>query len=356
MEKDIKEDLIQLSITNLIQCLEENNVKDDFIKKIKKDDYSKIVQLMREESTIIQMRDFHNWIKSILITNITDYYYSIKKSQRVSLLDIAVGRGGDLMKWNKAYITDVFGFDLNKDSIYSKNPENPGAIERLRNLKNYKVNVHFEVGDVTDPKEIEVSIKKYLTKNNLKTGFDLVSCQFALHYFFSSENALRTMLYFVSKNLKSGGYFFGTSINGDKIRSYFEGYKGNKGVFKRNIYKIEKNFPSRLKSPFGNKYTFTIYDNKDKTNYFNTIPVSNEFLTDFKILNLIAKQYSLEPVNINFFEKYNTNYTLNHNVPENVISFEDIYRLGNWTPKDKQLTPEQLELSFLNSVFIFRKN
>ena len=66
------------------------------------------------------------------------------------------------------------------------------------------------------------------------------------------------MLYLVSKNLKSGGYFFGTSINGDKIRSYFEGYKGNKGVFKRNIYKIEKNFSSILKSPFGNKYTFTI--------------------------------------------------------------------------------------------------
>jgi hypothetical protein len=32
------------------------------------------------------------------------------------LLDIAVGRGGDLDKWNKAGITSVFGFDARSSS------------------------------------------------------------------------------------------------------------------------------------------------------------------------------------------------------------------------------------------------
>jgi mRNA (guanine-N7-)-methyltransferase len=354
--KDLKNELIELSITNLIQCLEENNQKDNFIKIIPDKQYSKIVSLMREESTIIQMRDFHNWIKSLLIKNITNFYYSQKRNERVALLDIAVGRGGDLMKWKGAFITDVFAFDINFESIYSKNVENPGALERLNNLKNYNVNVEFAVGDAVQPlgynniPNIDSLINNYLIKSKLKQ-FDLVSCQFALHYYFSSEVALRNMLSLVSKYLKPGGYFFGTTIDGDKIKNYLE---GNKKIFKRTIYKIERMYPSRLKSPFGNKYTFTIFDNKDKTNYFNTIPVSVEYLTDLNILRLIAKQYSLEPVDLNFFEKYGNKYTNNNN---NNIQFEDIYRLGSWKPKDssKQITPEQLELSFLNSTFVFRK-
>jgi mRNA (guanine-N7-)-methyltransferase len=369
MEKNIREDLIELSITNLIQCLEENNKKEVFVKDLK-GEYPKIVSLMRQESTIIQMRQFHNWIKSTLITNITEYYYSMKKNNRVALLDIAVGRGGDLMKWSNAYITDVFGFDISPEAIYSKSPENPGAVERIRNLKNYKTKVEFAIGDATRPLEnsdgtpgIDSLITKYLIDSRLKQ-FDLVSCQFALHYYFSSESALRNMLALVSKFLKPGGYFFGTTVDGDSIKKYFG---TNNKVIKRSIYKIERMFNTKLKSPFGNKYTFTIFDNKDKTNYFNTIPISEEYLTDFKILNLIAKQYSLEPVNLNFFEPYFVNgkktYT---NTPSNIMSFEDIYRLMRWNPERSRnpagsrnpeniITPEQLELSFLNSAFVFRK-
>jgi len=283
----------------------------------------------------------------------------MKKNNRVALLDIAVGRGGDLMKWNNAYITDVFGFDISSEAIYSKNPDNPGAVERLRNLKKYKTKVQFAVGDVTRPlinsdgtSGIDSLITKYLLTNRLKQ-FDLVSCQFSLHYYFSSEPALRNMLALVSKFLKSGGYFFGTSIDGESIKKYFGGT--NTKILKRSIYKIERMFNNKLKSPFGNKYTFTIFDNKDKTNYFNTIPVSEEYLTDFKVLNLIAREYSLEPVNLNFFEPYFVNdkkiYT---NISSNIMSFEDIYRLMKWN-SENNITPEQLELSFLNSAFVFRK-
>ena len=372
MEKNIREDLIELSITNLIQCLEENNKKEVFVKDLNKGEYPKIVSLMRQESTIIQMRQFHNWIKSTLITNITDYYYSIKKNNRVALLDIAVGRGGDLMKWSNAYITDVFGFDISPEAIYSKNPDNPGAVERLKNLKNYKTKVEFAIGDATRPLEnldsnrtgsqipgIDSLITKYLISTRLKQ-FDLVSCQFALHYYFSSESALRNMLALVSKFLKPGGYFFGTTVDGDSIKKYFG---TSNRVIKRSIYKIERMFNTKLKSPFGNKYTFTIFDNKDKTNYFNTIPVSEEYLTDFNILKHIAREYSLEPVNLNFFEPYYVDNKKTYtNIPSNIMSFEDIYRLMRWNPEvpsgsqnPRNITPEQLELSFLNSTFVFRK-
>ena len=124
MEKDIKDDLIELSITSLISCLENTEIKDRFVKENEKI-YPTIVKFMRDSSTVKNMRDFHNWIKLVLITNITDYYYQSAKSETVSLLDISTGRGGDIMKWSKAYISHVFGFDISDKSINSKSVEDP---------------------------------------------------------------------------------------------------------------------------------------------------------------------------------------------------------------------------------------
>ena len=110
-----------------------------------------------------------------------------------------------------------------------------------------------------------------------------------------------------------------------------------------------------------NKYTFTIYDTFDKTNYFNTMGVSTEYLVNFEVLNRIAKEYSLVSENINFFEKVSqtgkkkdATHTLRNN---NHIQFQEIFETGKWSPRREgdTITREELELSFLNSTFCFRK-
>lgn len=362
--ESIKTELIELSITGLMSCLEESSIKEQFIKDLNKTNYEKIVRHMREESTVIQMRDFHNWIKLVLITNIADYIYNETNSS-VSLLDISVGRGGDLSKWKKAQISNVFGFDPSEKSINSDNIEDPGAKERLKQLKKkgYSVDVQFEVGDATKPLEIKKEIDSYISRKKLglyvgrsyTPGFNMVSCQFALHYFFSSENALRNVLSLVSHYLVPGGFFFGTTIDGAKIKEYLSDSK----TFDRKLYQIERFFNKNTKSPFGNTYTFKIYDTFDQTNYFNTMGTSTEYLVDFGVLNKIASEYGLEPVKLNFFEKYtptglkkDTTYTPRI---DNIVPFEEIYRLKKWPPRSGNITAQELELSFLNSVFVFRK-
>jgi len=362
--ESIKTDLIELSITGLMSCLEESSIKEQFIKDLDKTNYEKIIRHMREESTVIQMRDFHNWIKLVLITNIADYIYT-QTGSRVSLLDISVGRGGDLSKWKKAQISNVFGFDPSEKSINSESVENPGAKERLKQLKKkgYSVDVQFEVGDATKPLEVKQSIDSYISRKKLGLrvgrsfvpGFDMVSCQFALHYFFSSENALRNVLSLVSYYLLPGGFFFGTTVDGSKIREYLSDSK----TFDRKLYQIEKFFGKNIKTPFGNAYNFKIYDTFDQTNYFNTMGTSTEYLVDFNVLNKLAAEFGLEPVKINFFEKYtptglkkDTTYTSRI---DNIIPFEEIYLLNKWAPRSGNITAEELELSFLNSVFCFRK-
>ena len=85
MSKKIEDDLIELSITNLMQCLGETEYKDKFIKEIPDAKYSKIVKFMREESTVIQMRDFHNWIKLVLITNISNVNVIILVQKNITI-------------------------------------------------------------------------------------------------------------------------------------------------------------------------------------------------------------------------------------------------------------------------------
>src|ERR1051325_1959119 len=50
----------------------------------------------RRESTIIFLRSFNNWVKSVLIGK-----YATRDGYA---LDIGCGKGGDLLKWNKANI------------------------------------------------------------------------------------------------------------------------------------------------------------------------------------------------------------------------------------------------------------
>ena len=327
MTKEISEEYVHLSnlsITNLLQCLEESNVKQNFKESISEKDYNLILKEMRNESTIIGMRDLHNWIKLVLISNCINFTKQQIKPREISLLDIAVGRGGDLAKWNKSDVKYVFGFDSNDKSINSTDQDNPGAIQRKIDFKGLKIeDVHFEVGDATTINQNNIS--EFKSKHSLK-GFQIVSCQFGLHYFFKSEQSLRKVLSLVSDNLVSGGLFIGTTINGNNVKNLFKNISTK--VYSSELFRIERKFPKRVVKEFGNEYTFTIFDTRDRSNYFNTMGVSTEYLVNFQVLEDLAKEYKLTPVKLNFFEDYKMGKTTKYTeLKSNVMSFDTIYDL-----------------------------
>jgi mRNA (guanine-N7-)-methyltransferase len=364
LKKDLSDEFVQLSnlsITNLLQCIKSSGVKEQFISDIGTEKYNAIIKDMRSESTIIGMRDFHNWIKLVLISNIT----KLVSSKDISLLDIAVGRGGDLAKWNKSNVKYVFGFDKSEKSITNEDPEDQGALERLANFKGSKFkDIYFLVGNALKPsKPLLTSIDYFLKKNNLH-GFDIVSCQFALHYFFKSEIDLQIVLTMISRYLKTGGYFIGTTTNGDYIKNLFKDIKEK--VYSTNLFRIQRNFNKTLKSPYGNEYNFTIFDTKDRANYFNTMGLSTEYLVNFKTLEEVAATVGLVPLKLNIFEEYNSYESKSYKVgkqkgyteiKKNTISFDDILKLEKWKPKpgSRDLTDEEKELNKLYTTFIFMK-
>jgi mRNA (guanine-N7-)-methyltransferase len=188
-------------------------------------------------------------------------------------------------------------------------------------------------------------------KTNGMNGFEIMSCQFAVHYFFQSEIALQNVFRAFSPFIKKGGYFVGTTVNGHQITNLLKSSQ----TFQSKLLSITKKYraiaPRKL---YGNQYTFTINDTVDQGNYFNTMGESTEYLVNLKELKRVASEYGFVPVYLNFFETIpgkNTFTTMS-----DFVSFDEIYSLpkhGNW--KGKSLNQEEIVLNNLYSTFVFMK-
>jgi len=111
-----------------------------------------------------------------------------------------------------------------------------------------------------------------------------VSCQFALHYSFETEESARQFLRNVSYRLKPNGFFIATLPSAARIVERIRKQSKDGLRFGNQYYTIE--FPKRDKFPqFGAKYTFTLEDAIDG------VP---EYLVHHDTLVMIAKEYGLE--------------------------------------------------------------
>jgi mRNA (guanine-N7-)-methyltransferase len=280
---------------------------------------------------INNLRIFHNLIKKKLIIN------SSKNSNAKYLLDIACGRGGDIQKWISSNLNYVFAFDNHTKSIYNsiqKKDEYDGAISRfLQVKKTFKGKlpyIQFTSLDVLQDNILEILNSK--DKNKI---YDIVSCQFALHYFSKDDNTLDKILNLVSQKLKKGGLFIGTATNGDLINELLK--IGNVNIPLLTLVKKDNN------SYYFNIKEHNEINNKFSKNYFEIQGASLEFYLYKDKLIKIADKNNLELIEYKtFYEWYN------ELINDKTISKYDKLRLNN-------MSPYEMIISFLNFSFIFKK-
>ena len=172
---------------------------------------------------------FHNKIKETLYTQ------CIKTGD--TLLELAVGRAGDLHKWRKTKPSKVVGIELSQSNLES--PKQGACVRYLNEASRYKTlpPVLFVSADMTQPldqqdnrylkilNKQEPAPTAYLEKFAGLTEFDAISCQFAIHYACESEETFRT---FVGNLTKYGkGLFFGTCMDGQSVFSLLLGKSGH---------------------------------------------------------------------------------------------------------------------------------
>ncbi|KAG0765774.1 hypothetical protein G6F57_002473 [Rhizopus arrhizus] len=277
----------------------------------------------RKDSTIIRLRNFNNWVKSILIQR--------HVRPRQCVLDMGCGKGGDLLKWAKAKIQHLVAADIAEVSMQQMQGRYQSLRDRRFTAEFYPMDCYSEL---LEPK-LQPHIK-----------FDTVSMQFCLHYAFENETKARTMLKNVTSRLRSGGYFIGTMPDANWIvKRLRQEEKGSFG-FGNSIYHIDfeniredDNGKKVGFTPFGCKYMFHLEDAVD----------CPEYLVHWNTLEKLASEYGLV---LKFKENFHTFYANSLKVPEYSRLLERIGVVGG----DKaEMSLEEWEAAGIYLAFAFEK-
>ena len=184
----------------------------------------------KTDSQIKGLRSLNNWVKSTLIQKFSRPDIPV---QRLFVLDMACGKGGDLGKWEKAPQVPALyvGCDIADVSIEQARQRYSETFRRNqgRHRRAVQMQAEFYVQDTFGRSLTEVPMVRQVGFNPnagpggiiqggmMTGGFDVVSMMFALHYSFESEDLARGMLKNVAGALKKGGRFIGVMPNSDVI-------------------------------------------------------------------------------------------------------------------------------------------
>ena len=330
------------------------------------------------------LRDFHNlYVKKQLIYNMSN--------PGNTLFDLAVGKGGDFSKWIASKLRFVFGVDVSKDNIENRLD---GACARFLNYKkqytrmpkalfvNADSSQYIRSGEAcysekgkqivqavfgNGPKDESVLGKGVYNQYGVgKEGFDIVSCQFALHYFFENKEKLHTFLRNVSEGCKEGGYFIGTCYDGKRVfnelRSLSQGESVSEYKNGQKIWEIRKEYDHDSFEDDETSLGYAIDVYQETIN-----KMFKEYLVNFDYLTRIMKNYGFEVLSKEDAKK--------HKMPNGIGSFSELYdkmnidiqrqkrRSGVKTDVEEEIgeasklkdNSGEQRISFLNKYFIYKK-
>jgi hypothetical protein len=356
------------------------------------------------------MRDFHNlYVKRKLIMSVS--------RPGNSLIDLAVGKGGDLPKWIAAKLGFVFGIDYSKDNLEHKFD---GVCARYLDVKKKKRNIPEAIFIHADSsKEIRSGQAAISERYRLITraifgegakdasllgrgvyphygrgaeGFDICSVQFAIHYFFENIMKVHTFLQNVAECTKLGGYFIGTCFDGARIfqalsrlesgsemsilSSSSSSSSSGSASDPQKMWSVRKKYHQTEFEPDSSSIGYEIEVFQDSIN-----KATREYLVNFDYLTQLLENYGFDLITPEEAET-----TLTNPMMDGTATFDGMYHqmeieckkkrdegvggsssgVGSgdgWDRRCQQeygsalyMSAEEKQISFYNRYFIFRKN
>jgi 16S rRNA G966 N2-methylase RsmD len=156
----------------------------------------KNVQPLDEESSLKDMRKYHNIEKKSLIQ---------KYAKKKSVLDLGAGFGGDLFKYEEAGVTRLIAVE----------PSETNLLVLLDRLQSTEIKQH-----TTTVKCLGQEWNKI--KPHVSQRVQVVSSFFSMTFLFESITLLRSFLHTVDQSLEEGGFFIGTMMSGEKTYQLLE--------------------------------------------------------------------------------------------------------------------------------------
>jgi hypothetical protein len=331
------------------------------------------------------LRDFHNlYVKKALIMGV---------SQRGDMLiDYAVGMGGDLPKWSAARLSFVFGIDVSHPNIHNGKR---GACARYLGMKsenrvqtpdclfavgNSGLNIRgldaFPGDQGTKDKRVVQAIFGKGAKDPVvlgkgvvaqygvgEGGFQISSCQFALHYFFENKVAFHGFLRNLAECTRDQGYFIGTCYDGRSIFKQLAKKRDGESV----VFSTEDRRGRRVKiCEIVKRYSDTGFPDDD-TSLGYPVEVFQESIGQFAREYLVNFAFFVEKMDDYGFKLVTKDEARQMGLPNATGLFSELYdamrneiRRNPKTETDYKeapfMTSAEQSLSFLNRYFVFRKD
>jgi len=187
------------------------------------------------------------------------------------VLDIGIGRGGDISKWK--HINKLYGIDVDQENLN----EFYKRVESLPNRDSFQAKLIG--GEDTE------EIKKFVEGKKM----DVISSFFSLTFFPSSSSFFNSFLQTLDEMSKVGTKFIGITMDGEKVRKTL----GRKKKIKNDLYSITK-VKFIPKQKLGNEIVVDIPD--------TMVSNQTEYLVDFKFLTSELKKIGFELVESHFIE------------------------------------------------------
>ena len=297
-----------------------------------------------------------------------------------TLIDYAVGKAGDFPKWIEAKLAFVFGIDLSKDNIENRLD---GACARFLNYRkkfrsmpyalfvNGNSSMNIKSGDAMftekgkqiihalfneGPKDESLLGKGvYRQYGKALEGFNISSCQFALHYFFENIEKINNFIKNISQCTKVDGYFIGSCYDGvtmfKALRSIERGGSITLNIDDVKIWEVTK------------EYSQTSFDN-DLSCVGYAIDVFQdsinkkikEYLVNFAYFTQLMEAYG--------FELLKREDAIKLGIPNGTGMFSELFtKMESDIEQDKtqktrygfapSMNTKEKQISFYNRYFIF---
>ena len=358
-----------------IKLLGDPKTFTDHIKFLKSKITTDIITKSRQEDKYYELksnlakpfREFQNFVKSCLI-----FIYC----KELEVLDIGCGRGGDIMKFFHAHVKAYVGFDIAPSGI---SDGADGAISRYNTMrsrnKGYFPKMTFFVGDamsllnyhdqyrslgsVVD--DYKKSIIEFFGEDEMSKSykrFDVINCQFMVHYCFKTETTFTNFCKNVNKLLKKNGIILITTFDGELIHKNFDNTGHITGTYttdtgeKDIAYDISKLYATNVSNINQFGLSIDVLMKWISNDYYTEYLVSKEFfIQEFK-------KYNMELIETDLF---GTLFELNRQFLTESTTHESS-KTANWFLKPKEFYDDNQSINIctrnyskLTRYYIFRK-
>jgi hypothetical protein len=373
--------------------------------------------IAREHSTSKPMLDFHNFVKYILIASVCSA--SWRGGKEINLLDTSSGRGGDLSKWlsDENHVKFVMGLDISRDlreaskRLYNSRPYNQKGFNKDIVFAMSDTSKNIKDGESLDIDGVDKSLPemiyskhildilygrnlgdipeeyadiKHRLQNRALDGFDVVSSQFSIHYYFKNTDTLMSYIRNISDNTNKNGYFIGTCYDGERVYNLLEDNDGEVEYLDdmgNLVYSLKRDYGNVWGLPNDFAYDMSGDLNMDDLDkylgnrikvYMETIGQElPEYLVNFDLFKHIMEDWGFKLIGPGVYKdskpvQGNRDVaTVKISLPEGQGTFEDIYK--QYIKNDSSVfsrfgqahalkdNKDLQKLSYLNNWFVFQK-